>query len=751
MGRLALGGGRPGRALVVLAALLLVGVTLAGLVQARVQTDLHAFLPAGDRSVEQYDELAGDYGGDPVAVLIETRAAKALFKPDAVPVMLRLEGALSGLDGVKTVYGPATMLNQVAGQTQDLLAELAGRRDAEIQRARAKAELAGAGSDAAGLAARDRFDARYGPLVVQGLPGGAPTLRNGTFIDRVLFSDGTVRPQWRFVVPNPHAATILVRPEGDLDAAATSALVERIRRMTQDLTPKGSTVSVSGAPVLVAAMSDTVTHDVPRLGLLALALVALVLAFGSWVRRSRRWAPLGVTAIAMVGTVAVFGWLDRPLSLGVVAFGTVLLGVGCYYPSYVTVGASRRTVLVVAAATSASLGTLVVSPIPLVQDLGLALGVGVLLAALLSVCVRRWLIAGVQPSADQPSSPDHTPESTRLAAGALVVAVAAAALGWAHLGHLEVRADVGEFAGGMPAYEQALHVADVLGSSSELDIVLRGPDVTTPAALAWQRAAQERSIADHGDQLRLVVSAPSLLRFLGSEATADQIQAALRILPSYLTQSAVAPGRGSGVISFGVRLEELDALRTVVTDLDRLTAPPGYQAEVVGLPVVALRSEKLLGDGLLVANLLGILASSLVLAAGLRRRGDAFRALASAVIATGAGFLVLWLSGVALNPITAALGALTAAAGCEFTVVQAEARRRGSRLLLHAVLLGAAMSLAGYAVLIASGLHAVRDLGVTLAGATFLAVISSRIVVRATTSRPSSAIEKHESLEFADA
>lgn len=732
-------GGRNARTVAsLLAMLVLAGALVGGLAKARVQTDLHAFLPSGDPSVKQYDRLAAEYGGDPIAVLIETRPAKALFQADAVASLLRLEGGLSNLDGVKTVYGPATMLNQVAGQTQDLLAELAGRRDAEIQLASAKAKLRGASPSeitAAGIAARDKFDARYGPLVVQGLPGGAPTLRNGTFIDRVLFSGSQVRPQWRFVVPNTRAATILIRPNSALDANETAALVERVRAMTGDLAPKGATVSVSGAPVLVAAMSDTVSRDVPRLGAFAIALVALVLAAGSWVRRSRRWAPLGITAVAMLGTVAVFGWLDRPLSMGVVAFGTVLLGVGCYYPSYVTVGAPRRTVLVVASATSASLATLAFSPIPLVRDLGLALAIGVLLAALLSLAVGRWLTAGLAVPEGLKSSDLRSIQSRlspRGAAAVLAVAIVGAGVGWFHLGDLKVRADIAEFAGGMPAYAQARHVSDVLGSSSELAIVVRGADVTTPEALEWQSAAQDQAIADHGDRLRLVVSAPSLLRFLGSDPTAEQIQAALRILPTYLTQSAITPDGGSAVISFGVQLEQLNTLRAVVADLERLSPPDGYTAEVVGLPVVALRSETLLGNELLAANGFGILVSGVVLALGLRRRADALRAIGAAAIATGIGFLILWATGVPLNPITASLGALTAAAGCEFTVVQAEARRTVSRLLRRAVLLGVAMSVAGYAVLISSGLHAVRDLGITLAGATILAVSASWVVVQAT-------------------
>lgn len=729
------------------------GLLVGGLAQATVQTSLHSFLPSDDRSVTTYDRLAGEYGGDPIVVLLESSGGP--LGPDSLEPLVKLEGRLSGVADVAAVYGPGTLLNQVAGRAQDLLAQLAGRRDAEMARAVARAQRSGATEDdaeAAGVEAREKFDERYGPLIVSGLPGGAPTLSNPRFVERVVFDEaGRPRPQWRFVVPSHDSAAILVRPSADISASATATLVGKVRRTVDELVVPGTTVSVSGAPVLVAAMTDTATADVPVLGLIAVALVALALGAATWIRRSRRWAPLAITLVSMAGTVAVLGWLDRPLSLGVVSFGTVLLGLGCYYPSYVAVGARTRTVLVVALATAASLATMALSPIPLVRDLGVALGVGVLLAAGLAWMMHGWLTGA--PSTSAPSL--RRPRSRRGPVVALVAASAVASLGWLQLTDLDVRSDVAEFAGGLAEYDEAQHVTDVIGSSGELGVVLRGPDALTPEALAWLGEVQELAVSAHGDQLRPVVSAPSLLRFLGDGATASQIDAAMRILPEYLTQAAVTPDRTSAIISFGVRIDDLGTLRAVTEDLvDRLPpTPAGYEAEVTGLPVVVMRGEDLIAGDRLPANALGILVATLVLAAGLRRRTDALRAFGAAALATGTGFFLLWVTSTPLNPVTAALGALTAAVGCEFTVVQAEAARTGRSLLGRAVLVGAATSVTGYAVLVASDLGAVRSLGVVLSGATLLALAASWLVVRATTSPalagPPSVVEPARELQHA--
>lgn len=712
-------------------AVLVLAVLVGGLLRVRLETDVHSFLPAEDEAVATYDRLTSEYGGDPVVVLLE---GGAITESKYLESLLRLEGRLAQMDGVATVYGPATMLNQIAGRAQDLLAQLVGRRDAEVQRARAATRSEGgspADIKAAGDAARNRFDLRYGRLLVEGMPGGSPTLRNPRFVKSVMFGPGQApRPLWRFVVPSHTAVAVLVRPKDGLSSNQLSELVGAIEESAAAGAPDGAEVTVSGSPSMVTAMADRAVDDVPMLGAFAVLLMGLCLAAATWVRRSRRLAPLAITLVSVSGTAAALGWLGRPLSLGVVAFGSVLLGLGCYYPTYLTVGARTRTVLVVAAATSVSLATLTFSPIPLVRDLGLALGLGVVLSTATALPLRSWLRAGLTTDDGEPPAGRRARRTMPL----LLLAGILAAVGWSQLPDLPVRSDLTEFAGGLDEYDEATHIADVVGSSGEVDLVLRGPDTMTPRALAWMRETQDFVVTHHGDSMRPIISAPELLDFLGDEPTQAQIDAALRILPGYLSHSVVSPDRTSALLTFGVRLEDLGELRRVRDDvLANLPPPPGgYTVEATGLPVVAMKGEDLISADRVFANALGVGAAALVLLLLLRRRSDALRALAAGALATGLGFFLLWATGSALNPVTATLGALTAAVGCEFTVVQATAVRSGRGVLRRAVLLGAATSSAGYAVLLFSGLPAVRALGFQLTVAVLLALAASWLVVRTT-------------------
>lgn len=709
----------------VVGALLVGGFLLGGLPRVDIETSVASFLPPDDPAVRQYESVSKSFGGDPIVVLAESDQPRKLLDQGHIATQLKLEGQLARLPNVAATYGPATTLNQIAGRAQDVLAELSGMRDAIGQYA--------------GERAAARFDARYGSLIVQGLPAGLPTLHNPSFINTVAYApDGGVQPQWRFVVPSEHAIAVLVRPREGMDQSSVDRLVDDVRRTVAATNLDADRVTVSGVPVVASALAEQARSEIPLLGGIAIAAITACFVLIPWtVRRRVRLVPVASTILAVGLTVATFGWLDRPLSLGVVAFLPVLLGIGSYYPTYFLQSTRRRVVLAVAAATTGAFAALLLSPLRFVRDLGLALAIGVFIAAAAGLVIARWVPREwVAPRATDPASggvsrsrsPTRSPWSRVTVAA---VAIAVAATGWGALPQLPLKSDFDSFAAGLDAVDDARHVESVMGSSGEMAVVLRGHDVLAPPAIAWARQAHETVVRRHGDQMRPVISPPVLLPFLGPSPSAEQINAAVRLMPPYLTGAVFGEGGRTALLSYGVRMEDLSELRSLRDDLvQALPKPPvGHQVELTGLSMVAVRANELASTERLATNLAGILAAGGVLMLGLRRRADAFRAIGAAALATGTGLFVLWTAGIPLTPITAALGSLTAAVGCEFTVLLAESARRGNRFLRRSVFLATATSAVGYATLAASQLHAVREFGVQLAGSVLLALGGAVVVI----------------------
>ena len=734
--------------LAVLAAAFVAVFLLGGLAQLRVRTDLDSFLPSDDPALGRFDEVSRSFGADPIVVLVRSHQPGQQLDETHLLPLLGLEGKLARLPDVAAVYGPGTTLNQIAGQTQLLVAELTGRRDgirAQAVEAAKRQGRSDAAAARAGENATHEFDLRYGPLLVQAMPAGLPTLHNPGFVKAVVYDPkGKPKPQWRFIIPSTDSVAVLVRPRQGLDEVSAKSLVDGIRGAVAGARLDAREVQVSGVPVVISALGDEVRGEIPLLGGVAVLAVAACFAMMPWTRWRRRLLPVLTTLLAVGLTLSVFGWLDRPISLGVVAFLPVLLGIGSYYPTYFAQQAKRRTVFAVVTASAASFATLLLSPLPFIRDLGLAMSTGVLLAAATGfVLLGRRRVVEPETGRAVPGAGTGTfRRSLPTRVAALVAGLAVAALGWAALPGLPLEGlplegSFDKLAAGLPALQDARQVESVMGSSGELDIVLTGDNVLSPQAISWAQQAQNIAVARHGDQLRPVVSPPTLLPFLGPSPTADQILAGVRLLPPYLTSAVFRDDNKVALLSFGVKFDDIGKLQRLRDDLMATLppAPAGYRMELTGLPTVAVRGNELLSADRLLTNVAGILAAGVVLAVGLRRRTDAGRAVLAATIATGGGLCALWLLGIPLSPITVALGSLTAAVGCEFTVLLAESARGGGRALRRSVWLASITSATGYAVLAVSGLSAVREFGLLLAGSVLVALASAWCVVWATVRR----------------
>jgi hypothetical protein len=702
-----------------------VAAAAAGALRLEVDTSIDSLLPAGDQAVGIWKETQAAFGADPVVVLFAAEAG-ALLGPEPVQKLVALEGRLARLPDVAVVYGPGTTLNQIAIQLNELLVSITARRDGLRAQAEDSAHAAGASepeAQAAGAAAVAGYEARYGALVAGGLPLGLPTLANPAFARSVfLDADGRARSPLRWIVPDAEHAAVYVRPREGLDQTGTDRLVRAVRGAARQIGI--GDVTVTGAPVLVSSLGAEVRRELPRLGLVALAVVAAAFLVTHRVRGWRRLLPLGLGLASTAAVFGAFGWTGTSASLGMLVFLPVMLGVGTDLPIQSAHPASRRLLLAAALAGAAAFAALAVSPLPFVRHLGLALAAGVLLSALLA------LPFGPGPGLDPTVAAAGAPVTIRrwpLLGPAAAVAIA----GWLLLPSLPVEARPERLARGLPALDDARRVERVVGASGEVAVRVTAPDVASPEMLAWFRRAEEALVVRFGDRLRPIVSPGRLLSWLGEDPTPSQIDAAFGVLPRYLVGASVRSDRREALASYGLRLGDLEdqsallaAVRTALPP-----APEGAGVALTGLPVVASRGYHLLSGGRLAASLAGpVLAGAVLLVLAPRRR-HAVLALGGALLAVGWGALVLRFTGVGLSPLTIGLGSLTAAVGCEFTLFALHRAETGAVRPWAGVVAAATTSAAGFAVLALSRLEVLAEFGLVLAGSILLALLASRLLV----------------------
>jgi len=375
---------------------------------------------------------------------------------------------------------------------------------------------------------------------------------------------------------------------------------------------------------------------------------------------------------------------------------------------------------------------------------------------------RKWLGRKTERRV-APGHPALPPSMRRVLALAatrpqmvLAVGVVLAVIGWGLGTQIETQTDIRKLAPqNVEAVEELNELQDATGVSGELDARITAPDLTDPATIKWMAAFKRRALAAGGFEganascqeaevcpgpaLSDFVTGGGLLASSGETLTRKGIRSTLRQLPAYdLRQVATVDPKtglpaGTALIGFGIRAQPLDSQQQLIERIRDAAGepgtkggpPPGVQMELAGLPVIAAQAASDLDSSRYLLTAVGLLAVALALLLVYRSWKRALIPLAPIVLATGWSALVLWLTRIPLNPMSAALGALTIAIATEFSVILAArfhqernaGRELGPALVATyartgaAVLASAVTAIAGFAVLTASDVGMLRDFG----------------------------------------
>lgn len=744
------------------------------------------------------------FGGDPLVVVAEGNLNRTLA-PRSLERLSVLETCLSGvirrgrgdlfelcrqiseLEPVEVFVGPATFLGRA-------VAGIGGVYDQQLERLRSlprnpeqAAERRQILSQIVAVAARYGLTER-------------PSLEDETFINRVVFGSGGLRsgpkPRLAYLFPSPKSAQIVIRPRAGLSEDEEQRFVRLVREVADhpDTQIDGVEYLVTGSPAVFAELDGAIRAGVLVVVLVALILmsIALVLAFGS----ALRLLPL---LSAVVSVVICFGLLrlaGGQLSLAALGAAPILVGLAVDYAvqlqarydempdSLGKIEAAVRSadlsvpmILTACLSTAAGFASLFLTDFPLVAEFGLLLGAGLVVALVVCFVLAFSLLAiRGQAPASSPWALEWLPRagvsdlvgrfgslSSRAPWRILAVGMVVAAAGWLASTGTRSATDIGEL---LPARDGAVkeqqQAERVTGQTGEVDLLVRGPDVTRPEAVAWldrirtkilERAGYlgEVPACDGAD----LCPGPSIPDFIpASDGGLDRqaVRAGLRSLSSEDRKAIVAGGRVGDApvretrVPFSVRsssvegqAEAIAVIReTLEEDRKAGRIPDGFQAEVAGLPVVISESLETLADARYLLILVAFVAIAIVLLIAFRSGRRTVLALAPIPIAVGWSSLATAFIGLPLNPLSVVLAVMVIAITAEFSVIlssrylQERQAGRDVRSALSttygrtgvAVAASGITAIAGFAALGASdvgilrefGLIAVIDLGIALAG-----------------------------------
>ncbi|HEU4945508.1 MAG TPA: MMPL family transporter, partial [Solirubrobacterales bacterium] len=533
---------------------------------------------------------------------------------------------------------------------------------------------------------------------------------------------------------------------------------------------------VSGVPIVIEGVAAALEDAL--LVLLGVAIVAMALTLLVVFRSRLRLLPL---AIALAAAALIFGLLELfggSLTMASIAVLPILIGLAVDYAiqfqtrfdeevagGAAGVEAARRaaarggpTIATACLATAAGFLVLQLSPTPMVREFGWLLIVGIAIAFLLALTVGfaalslRRGAGGAGAPAARGVLPAQRLLELALAQPKRVLGfgLAVAVLGWGVGTQIETVSDIRELAPqDISAVRDLNELQEATGVSGELDVSVRAPDLTDPETLRWMADFKQRVLETGGfsgsDPSCLeaeICPGPALSDFVvaaDGTLTQRQIRTAFAQLPAYDLEKLAELDRetglpaGTALLSFGIRAQSLDDQQALIERVreeigkpgEKGGPPRGVEVELAGLPVIAAAAASDLSSDRYLLTLAGLFAVAFVLLAVYRSLRRALIPLVPIVLATGWGALLLWIAGVPLNPMSAALGALTIAIATEFSVLLSarfhEERRSGIGIADAlrgayertgaAVLASGITATVGFAVLLVSDVRMLRDFG----------------------------------------
>jgi uncharacterized protein len=692
---------------------------------------------------------------------------------------------LARMGAVEFLTGPGTFLNEAVVQIEAQLRRLAENVSAQRFREYLLAVATRYGITSAPSVTNEEFVA----TVVFDLarPRGTPKARLAYVFPNARSAQIVIRLKPGLSESDRGRAIELIAAAVEDETPRRACAVEKAKPAPCFGLDDGSYV-VSGAPVVVDAVARALEDALLLLFAIAIAVMACVLflVFRSrWpllpLAIALAAAAISFGLLALLGgslTMASIAALPILIGLGV----DYAIQFQARYDEAIgsdrapgeaaraAAAAAGTTIAAACLATAAGFLALQLSPVPMVRDFGWLLIAGVGIAFLLSLTAApaAWtLLARVAGGTGvlarslrgrDPRPTDRTPPPERrllslaLANPARVLAIAAAlaAVGWGVGTEVETVADIQSLAPqNLEAIEDLDEVQETTGVSGQLEVEVRAPDLTDPATIEWMAGFKQRVLEENGFSgenpscLRAeICPGPALSDFVtrrGERPTQQRIEATLAALSPYSLRQ-VAPldpetgevGR-TALMSFGIRAQSLPdqerligRVRAAIGEAGGEDGPPrGVDVELAGLPVLAVESGSDLSSSRYWLTLAGIAAVALALLAVYRSLRRALLPLLPPLLATGWASLLLWATGIPLNPMSAALGALTIAIATQFSVILVgrfeeersagggteEALGRAYARTGAAVLASGLTAVAGFAVLIASDVRMLREFG----------------------------------------
>lgn len=372
----------------------------------------------------------------------------------------------------------------------------------------------------------------------------------------------------------------------------------------------------------------------------------------------------------------------------------------------VTVQQMVPAVLTALVATVLGFIALYTSPVPMIQDFGKMLSLGMVVSFIVGIFILIPLLfvrdgffrEGIDNEGDEGSDARTTTDSrneSKLRSSSktdrllerwtnavmkfkwliLVLAIGLAIVGIVVDLDAPAETDVETF---MPQDSEVLsdikYLRDVLGSTDQVSLVYESDNVLDEKTLKWVEALSDKIVSEFPEAVVSIQSLPALLKMMDTtEGVAAE--SLIERIPNDQRDRFVNVSRTKGVVHIGIGKLSTDDLAVFIEELEEFVEEErigSVETTLTGQSVLDLEMVSALTSGRYQMTLLGMAFVFLGLFAFYRRLDKALIPLLPIILIIGWSGLAVYGLGIEYTPLTATLGALIIGIGTEFTILLME-------------------------------------------------------------------------------
>nr|WP_255679970.1 RND family transporter [Methanosarcina sp. DH2] len=520
--------------------------------------------------------------------------------------------------------------------------------------------------------------------------------------------------------------------------SASETAQEDILHATEDAVsfaefPPSYSIIVTGDPAFSVSMNYEMNSSMGTLLGLSGIFMVIVLFF---VFKHVRWGllPLPVVLLGIVYTFGAMGYIGIPLSMVSMAAFPILIGVGIDYAIQFhnrleeelhrngskgravveTVKNTGPAVLIALGMTALGFVSLFTSSVPMIQDFGKLLLIGIIMCYLSSIFVgivtvslfdsysdknplkkftNRIKPAGLEKKkkTEKRSGGGHKTEKLLQKATDLTIKYDIIVLGIASLlclgglyadQSVEIQTDVQTFVPqDMPALMDLQHMGDIMGGTDELNLIIKVEDTANPDVLKWMDQFSEHEVEGR----KHIYSASSIVSLVKEKNggtipdTSQEVENIYAEIPEWQKERYMY-GKNMLLLNFNIgnavadiKVTGIQELTDIVRqDMQWMPAPPGTTVTITGNNVVFTEVITALTSGRVAMTFLGLGLVLMGLFAVYRDWLKAIVPIIPMVIVIGWSGGVMYYLNIEYTPMTATLGALILGVGSEYAILMME-------------------------------------------------------------------------------